>query len=132
MWGEEMEGYLGLWGLPLLEGINVALMRPQLVPRRMSCYKKDMTGSFSLSGFLSFHVIVPLTSVMTSAKRPLTEPSTGWRHSLETLACILYKIPSLRYFVIVMKVGVRQTVNTDEWETCSDSTRKCRNGFGTR
>lgn len=132
MWGEEMERFLGLWGLPLLGGINVALMGPQLVPRRMSCYKKDMTGSFSLSGFLSSPIMVPLTSVMTSAMRPLTEPSTGWRHSLETLVCIFYKIPSLRYFVIVMKVGPRQTINTDEWKTCCDSTRKRGNGFGTR
>ena len=127
-----MERFLGIWGLPLLGGINVALMGPQLVPRRMSCYKKDMTGSFSLSGFLSSPIMVPLTNVMTSAMRPLTEPSTGWRHSLETLVCILYKIPSLRYCVIVIKVGLSHTINTDEWKPCYNSTRKFGNGFGTR
>lgn len=46
MWGEEMERYLGLWGLPLLEGINVALMGPQLVPKQMSCYKKGYDWLF--------------------------------------------------------------------------------------
>jgi hypothetical protein len=50
---------------------------------------------------------------MTPATRPLIEPSTSWQHFPEPLAYFLFKLPSLRYFVIVMEVGLRKKVNTD-------------------